>query len=382
MPSFYQSDLFRALVELGGIDLEVIFAGSIPAARVELGWQNDLAGYPHHFLNSKFKIIHAMYLAWKRRKRIHVVGGLWGEKAFAAALIILAVTRSRFAVYSEAPMPDAPRSIFKRGLRAVFGRLIISRTAGVFPISRFGSDFFKALGVRDGLVYPFGYFRRTASEDLECSRGAGEKIEVVYVGQLIQRKGLDLLLDAIAPLLRQSWRLSLSIVGTGEEASNLRKQAVALGINDRVNFEGSLQANAIPSKLRKAHLAVLPSRWDGWGLVANEALSAGVPVIVSDRCGAADLIQNGRNGYVFRSEDVVDLRNCLEDFLTRENDWPRFKHNAAVIGRSLSAETAASYFLDCIRHMSGELSHRPTPPWQTSSAEADRLEQPRANMIH
>ena len=57
-----------------------------------------------------------------------------------------------------------------------------------------------------------------------------------------------------------------------------------------------------------ADLLALPSRWDGWGLVVNEALAVGVPVIASNACGASDLIRQDVNGYVFTSEDAASLR--------------------------------------------------------------------------
>lgn len=379
MPSFYQSDLFRALVDLGDIDLEVIFAGSIPAARVELGWQNDLTGYPHRFLSSKFKIIHAMCLAWTRRKRVHVVGGLWGEKAFAAALVILAIVRSEFALYSEAPAPSLLRPAWKRALRSCLGAIFVRYASGVFAISHFGIDFFKQFGARNEILYPFGYFRTVSVRPSRAVPNA--EIEAIFIGQLVHRKGVDILLRAIAPLFQRYPRLFLTCIGAGEEARSLQDTTVLLGIAERVRFEAPISASEIPARLQQASFLVLPSRWDGWGLVANEALSAGVPVVISDRCGAADLIQNGRNGYVFRSEDYVHLRSCLEDFLSRENDWPHFKHNATVIGNSLSAESAASYFVACIRHMAGELLQRPNPPWHVSAAQTDRIKRTRANIV-
>ena len=110
-------------------------------------------------------------------------------------------------------------------------------------------------------------------------------------------------------------------------------------------------------------MLVLPSRWDGWGMVVNEAFSVGVPVIVSDHCGAADLVRSGVNGYVFRSGDASDLHHCLSDFLDKKSDWPRFRANAAETGGRISVEEVAPYLIRCLRHMTGSLDERPSPPW-------------------
>src|SRR5262249_42870073 len=153
-----------------------------------------------------------------------------------------------------------------------------------------------------GRVYPFGYFRANNGPGLSAKSSTLSKgTEVIFVGQLIDRKGVDLLIEAGQPLLKENPDLHLSLIGSGNEALVLRKRARALGIEDRVNFEGTISSDIIQSRIARADVLVLPSRWDGWGMVVNEALSAGVPVIVSDRCGAADVVQNGVNGYVFKS---------------------------------------------------------------------------------
>jgi glycosyltransferase involved in cell wall biosynthesis len=67
---------------------------------------------------------------------------------------------------------------------------------------------------------------------------------------------------------------------------------------------------------------VLPSRFDGWGAVVNEALMVGTPVICSDRCGASDVIENGRNGYVFEADNADALLQRLHCFF-EDFHWNR-----------------------------------------------------------
>jgi glycosyltransferase involved in cell wall biosynthesis len=193
---------------------------------------------------------------------------------------------------------------------------------------------------------------------------------VIFVGQLIPRKGVDLLLEAIRPLFGEQPNLFLSVIGDGSESRSLQASARALGIAARVNFEGTISSNKIQSRLASSDVLVLPSRWDGWGMVVNEALSAGVPVIASDRCGAADLVQEGVNGYVFRSEDVEDLRGCLHRFL-KDEDGRGMRAAAASTGRAVSAESAAPYLIECLKHMTGASSTRPIPPWTLATASQD-----------
>jgi len=364
-PAFFQGDLFRTLIASGEVDLKVIFAKRLTSDRIDLGWQNDLAGYPYHFLDERNKIADAVSLAWAGRDRLHIMNGLWAESPFAAGLVTLAAARSVYAIYSEASEPELPRSTAKKLLRAAFGKALTPKAAGILTVSHLAEDFYKGLGARPRAIYPFGYFRshaRIAADPPPASRG--DKIEVIFVGQIIHRKGIDLLIEAINPLFDPHAELLLTIIGSGEMKPALVERVESLGLSERIKFEDAIAPGAIPERVAQADLLVLPSRWDGWGVVVNEAFAVGVPVIASDRCGAADLIENGVNGYVFRSEDVTDLRACLDGFIKNRPSWPRLKAAAAITGQRISTEQTAPYLINCLKHMVGALSERPTPPWE------------------
>jgi glycosyltransferase involved in cell wall biosynthesis len=368
IPSFHQGSLFRALSACEGVELQVVFAKDLTADRIDLGWHTDLAGFSYRFLNQRNRITDAIRLARSQRERVHVVNGLWSEQAFAAALVTLAISASKYAIYSEAPDPGQRRSVAKRFLQRTFGKIMAPRAAGVLAVSRLAAEFYRSLNVSSRGIYPFGYFRSSPPPRKDPRKASDKRrIEIVFAGQLVYRKGVDLLLEAIQPLFEQYPNLFLIVVGGGELCDSIMKQAEALGIVDRVAFEGVIASSVMPERLAAADLLVLPSRFDGWGMVVNEALSVGTPVIVSDRCGSADLVQNGVNGFVFRSEDVSDLRRCLSEFLEKETGWRSFRTNAAATGERISAEAAAAYLIDCLKHMTGALQERPRPPWIQSS---------------
>lgn len=362
MPSFYQNDLFRSLVATGRVDLQVIFAWPLAGDRRELGWTENLTGFAYRFLNPRAAIVDAIRVAPLQRKRLHIVNGIWAEPAFAVALTELMVLGSRFAIYSEAPENGLGRSAVKGQVKRSFGSLAVRKAAGLLPVSRLGEAFFRDLGASTDAIFPFGYFR-SAPRIAETKGTRTGIIELIYVGQLVHRKGLDILLDALEPLWNEQPEILLSVVGTGEEADALRRRAEATGIADRVRFEGTLPAYAIPQRVAQADALVLPSRWDGWGLVVNEALSMGVPVVVSNHCGAADLVAAGVNGWVFRSEDSGDLLRCLREFLACRPEWQRLRSAALNTGALISAETVAPYLVACLECMSGLRTQRPVAPW-------------------
>lgn len=363
-PSFYQSDMFRSLVKTGRVDLQVIYAKDLPGDRKGLGWQSDTQGYQYQFLDHNHPLVDALRIAYRQRRRIHIVNGVWAEPAFAVALATLASMRSSYAIYSEAANTGVIRTLGKRLIRNGFGRFILSGAKGVLPVSRMGAQFFRELGVKDQQIYPFGYFRSDANvQHIQLPDSETNRMEVIFVGQLIYRKGVDLLLEAMRPFFDLYPSLNLVLIGRGEMQKTLLGEIHRLGFEERVNFEGVLSPGDIPARIAKSDLLVLPSRWDGWGLVVNEALSVGVPVVISDRCGAADLIQQKVNGYIFRNEDVADLRACLAHFFARRTDWPAMRMAAAECGQRISTEHVAPYFLECLEHMIGNLKSYPTAPW-------------------
>jgi len=371
-PSAFQADLFRELSGSDEVDLEVIFAKQLPPDRVALGWQSDLTGYAHRFLDERNKIADAVGLAWAQRSRVHIVNGIWAEPSFAAALIALRAARSNYVIYSEASEPELPRSAAKKSLRAAFARLLTPRAAGILAVSRLAEQFYKELGAREQAIYPFGYFDSKAQPAHNASYSKeADKIEVIFVGQIIHRKGIDLLIEAISPLMAEHRNLALSIVGGGELRAALAARVDSLGLRERIRFEGVMATREIRSRMAIVDLLVLPSRWDGWGMVVNEAFSVGVPVIVSDRCGACDIVRDGVNGYIFRSGNAADLRRCLSNFIDKRADWPRLRAEAAATGQKVSTEQAAPYLIECLKHMAGELSERPGLPWARSEVAED-----------
>jgi glycosyltransferase involved in cell wall biosynthesis len=367
VPSFYQGDVLRALVATGELDLEAIFARPLPEDRIQLGWENDLAGYSFRFLNETNRIMDAVRLVWSRRDRIHMVNGMWMEPSFAAALTALAATGGTYAIYSEAPDPNISRSVAKKLFATAFGRMIVARASGFFPVSHLGVEFFKRLRARPENIYPYGYFRsHSKPSDSSMWRDDEDRIEVVFLGQVVQRKGIDVLLEAMKPLFEEHPTLYLTIIGAGDLLDGTRRQVDSSDLMRRIEFEGTLPSHQVLSRLKNADLLVLPSRWDGWGIVINEAFAVGMPVVVSNRCGASELVRNGVNGYVFRNEDVVDLRACLKRFLTQREEWASFRAASSTMAEKISAEAVAPYLIKSLKHMVGLLDEQPTPPWMQS----------------
>ena len=364
MPSFYQDDLFTHLAESGEVELRVVFAKALTKDRVRLGWNAGRQQYEHRTLKRRFALVEAARLARRERDRLHIVNGIWAEPAFAAALATLNRMSSRFVIYSEAPEVACPRPAIKRRLRAALGQSSVRRAAGVLAVSHFAMDFYRELGCAEDRLYPFGYFRAAPHSFAVSQSTEAARTEIIFAGQLIHRKGVDVLLNALRPLFAEYSDLHLRLIGEGETRAALSAQVDACGFRRHVTFAGAMSADDASARIAAADLLVLPSRWDGWGMVVNEALAVGVPVVASDACGASDLIRHGANGYVFASGDADSLRDCLREFCNQSHgERLAMRRAARATGEAVAADRAARYLIDCLKHLTGATTHRPRAPW-------------------
>ena len=150
-------------------------------------------------------------------------------------------------------------------------------------------------------------FKNAALKRYKCEKAT---IDILYSGQLIRRKGVDVLIHAFIRICEEIPNVRLQLLGAGPCVNYLMRM-IPFQFRDRVNFLGFEQPDSVPKLFASADIFVLPSRHDGWGVVVNEALGAGLPIIVSDRVGARDLVQSEVNGLIVPAGDVDGLAAAL-----------------------------------------------------------------------
>ena len=224
-------------------------------------------------------------------------------------------------VCSDSNYCDEPRT----GLREAFKRLVVSAfDAGLVAGTR-AHEYLGSLGldasrrfspwdVVDNEHFLGGAER--ARSDAAANRlrlGLPERY-FLCVSRFVRKKNLERLVLAYAAYAGRAgssaWSLVLS--GSGPLEAGLRSAAAAAGLEDRVVFPGFLQYGDLPACYGLADGFVLASAADQWGLVVNEAMACGLPVIVSSGCGCApDLVRDGENGFVFDPDDPAALSEAL-----------------------------------------------------------------------
>lgn len=155
----------------------------------------------------------------------------------------------------------------------------------------------------------------------------GEVGRMLFVGQVIRGKGLDLLLEAAAGL-KGEWRLD--VVGEGRQLEECRQQAAQLGIADRVDFAGWVPHAELDAWYRRASFTVVPSRWpEPFGMIGLESMSRGRPVVAFDSGGIRDWLAHEVSGLLVRPADIDALRHALQQAICTPGLVRRLGYHAA-----------------------------------------------------
>lgn len=316
IPAPYRVDFFN---ELGlHCDLTVVFERTNATDR-DTAWQsagatNFAAIYPTGIVVGADKALCPSVLRYvlDRQFDVVVVGG------YATPTGILAVLALRACGIPFILNTDGGFIREEARSTTIVKRFLVSRASAWLSTGRGCSRYLEHYGASPARIYEYPFTSvheravRTqpprADERLAAREALGitESRCVVAVGQFIHRKGLDLLIRTA----KSFDDAGVYIVG-GEPSAEyleLREQTGATN----VHFVGFQTREQLLRYYTSADLFVLPTREDAWGLVVNEAMSLGLPVITSDRCGAGlEMIEIGVNGQVVPSGDVSALMDAV-----------------------------------------------------------------------
>lgn len=151
---------------------------------------------------------------------------------------------------------------------------------------------------------------------LEREHAEGENgCRLLFVGDLLPVKGVDLLVEAFGRLRGEGARCSLTLLGAGKEEPRLRRRLEELGLAGEVTFRGEVGPEEVRAEMVRADLLVLPSRREGLPNVPLEAMAAGCPVLGSTAGGIPEVVMDGRNGRLFPAGDVDALCERLRELV-------------------------------------------------------------------
>ncbi len=154
-----------------------------------------------------------------------------------------------------------------------------------------------------------------------------------WAGRLEHVKGVDLLLDAVKIISNKTETVfSVRLAGKGSLREELERQAVALGVSQRVIFLGRLSREEMLKEMQEANCFVLPTRYEAFGVVLIEAMATGLPLIAT-RSGGPDSIVTKENGLLIERENAVELAGAMQEIMTNINAYSSQKIRTQCLKR-------------------------------------------------
>src|ERR1044072_8382676 len=187
------------------------------------------------------------------------------------------------------------------------------------------------------------YFNLPYFSDLKrfANSGYRERPERTFLfsGSLIHRKGVDLLAAAFVEIAREIANVRLRVIGDGELREAVEQ--ILRPVRERVEFVGFRDWGQLPAAHASADVLCVPSRYDGWGLVVPEGLASGLPVIATDRMGAAlEFVETGRNGWLVPAGDEESLLSAMREAAVVPLREMRDRARESVSGHTLQSGAA------------------------------------------
>jgi glycosyltransferase involved in cell wall biosynthesis len=347
-PIQYFAPLYKEIAQTSDIDITVFYCsrqglekGFVdPGFGKEVVWDVPLLeGYAHEFLSNLggdrgvrgfFSLVNpsVMLRIWRGKfdaVLIHGHSSITNLMALAAARL----AGTRVFMRGETHL-SLSRGLVKRALRRPVMSLFYRLCSACLYIGSANRDFYLAHGVprRKLFFVPYtvdndAFAARTLNsrpnvDVLRRKLGIAVDLPVVlYASKLTRRKRPRDVLLAHAMLRGCGVQSALVIVGDGEQRASLETEAHALGLRD-VAFAGFVNQNELPAYFALSSAFVLPSENEPWGLIINEAMSCGLPVVTTDAVGAArDLVRDGVTGYTYPVGDIPALADALARVLDR-----------------------------------------------------------------
>ncbi len=348
----YISELFRDHRIESVFLIAPIIAGK---ERLEMGWEQDLENIKgltliispdHDQITSLMKEY--------EKSSIHLFSGIRADQTVFLYFKQSLNFNLRRGIITETP------NLYKKPLWLHRFRFLlrdyiyVNKIDYVFAMGELAESYYKFWSQK-WKVFQFGYCVKI---DKFQNKEINGVCRIVFVGSLSRRKNVRLLLHALKETEKENV-FQLDIIGNGKDESFLKTYVADHKMSSYVNFLGKRDMKETHKLLNSYDALILPSIYDGWGAVINEAIQSGLYVICSDACGAKILIQGSDRGLVFKSNNTKSLAVTLNQ-LCHQIDKIRSERNERILWtEKISGRSMANYVVDCLT-----ISKTILPPWK------------------
>jgi glycosyltransferase involved in cell wall biosynthesis len=276
---------------------------------ISLPWRNYAA---HLTDNFSFRLPNNLdILIQDELNHPSLIGANWGKHPYP---VISLVHHLRCSEHRSKWLNDIYRVIEKKYLQNVDGFIFNSETTQrvVQGLENRGAESSKPSLVA---YPPTDRFGDAIAEEEIIERAKSEPLRMLFLGNLIERKGLHTFLDALGQIGNLSYRLDVvgSLTADPAYAKATQDKTVAHGLSANVHFCGSLNNESLQQLLRQAHVLCVPSSYEGFGIVYLEGMGFGLPAIGTTAGAAGEIIEDGTTGFLIEPGDSATLASRLAD---------------------------------------------------------------------
>lgn len=341
-PSPYRVDFFNCWGNLPDVQLTVLFLENSREQkhRSEKWFHTDYTYFRPVFLHEKVTIRnHVIYkdiFHWLKEKYDGIIFGGYSEPTYMAAMEYLRIHHILYGIEIDGGLinnDSLPKFIVKKHFLSSADFWFSSGNVASNYLIHYGADPDKII------VYPFSSMMKenlkTALESAsgcdsgevewrknreECRKKAREVLNIkeplmsLSIGQFIKRKGFDLLIDLIPKMNK-----SIDYYFIGGEVDYKVDNFIKKNNLNNIHLLGFRTQEELSYYFRAADLFILPTRYDIWGLVINEAMAYGLPIVTTDLCGAGlELVEEGKNGILCHADDKFSLKSALDKIMSMD----------------------------------------------------------------
>ena len=376
----YQDPFFRLLAADPEIDLTVLYCSSSGATqyrdedmKTSLAWDVDLLqGYRYRFLpnwsrNSNrgwLRHINPLIVPAIMRGRYEMVIFMlgWGSVSALLGIMTCKLTRTPFFLYGDSSFPP-PETTLRSRIRARFLRTLFGITTGFMTSGALNADYYAHYGAdRERfflLPWAVDNERFAAGSDPAARTALRERLGIVrnvvvflFSAKLVARKDPMTLLRAFERMQFRE-RAAVVFVGDGEMRNELEQYARDHSLAGAY-FTGFVNQKELPAYYGMADVFVLPSTYEPRGAVINEAMAAGLPVIVTDRCGSiGDIVLDADNAVIYRAADAAALSEAMDRLAGDDELRARMAQRSREIIGTWTFQRGVAGVKDALRWLAG-----------------------------
>lgn len=298
------------------------------------------------------------YFLLKKNYDLLILGN-WNQPVFYEGFFLIKLMKKRAALFGETTLRDKRSNfIFFEKIK----RFLVRHSDGFIPAGNAAAEYLKYLGAHSDKIFiarfctdhDFFYNEylklKPYREKIKREKGY-PAFTILFVGRFVWYKGIMVLLKAYKRLQEKNKDIGLVLLGDGSERKKYEEYCKNNNLKN-VFSEGFKQMEELPEYYISADVLILPSLSDPWGLVVNEAMAFGLPVISTDVAGVTyDLVKNGINGFVVKAGDSNELYNVLKKLCKNAELRKRMGKKSLEIIKDYTPENWAKSFIEAVNRI-------------------------------